>query len=190
MAGAQFTGLETGVIVAATSAVNFALTSTAFESGVAIGSAINAANHERLPRRVWRPVIRSSFRAHVYRYEGAKLLTRERFLVLQLLFGIYSALWAALGVYVFSISHAALWLKVLVGALLIVGTPSVEDLFERYGSYKRRGQRSASARFAIRRLSPVIGADPHASSTRARTSTMAHRARSQSIASGVWRRSP
>jgi hypothetical protein len=42
MGAATFTALETGVIVATTTAVNFVLVTAAYETGVAIGSAVNA----------------------------------------------------------------------------------------------------------------------------------------------------
>jgi RHS repeat-associated protein len=53
LGAATFTAVETGVVVAGTTLLNWALVSAAFESGVAIGSLINAAIEpceERAPR--------------------------------------------------------------------------------------------------------------------------------------------
>lgn len=72
-----------------------------------------------------------------YNFQGAPLIPRERFHRLKVLSWLYALAWGAAVVYVSVIAtfswawRAPLWL------LLVIGTPSLQDLFLSYAAYEK-----------------------------------------------------
>ena len=72
-----------------------------------------------------------------YNYQGAPLIPRERFLRLKLLSWLYALAWAAAVFYVSVIARFAVVWRGLLWLLLVIGTPSLHDLFLSYAAYEK-----------------------------------------------------
>jgi hypothetical protein len=63
-------------------------------------------------------------------------LSRRQYLIVRALFWVYTVLWVMAAIYVPQ-WHLPLWVKVVIGGLIVVGTPSIDDLIASYSKYLR-----------------------------------------------------
>jgi hypothetical protein len=73
-----------------------------------------------------------------YRYAGKALLRRGEFRILKGCFWIYTVLWLVAGVFVYYFWETTVLAKSLATIPLVIGTPSLSDLFETYPQYERK----------------------------------------------------
>jgi len=76
-----------------------------------------------------------------YDYQGAPLIPRERFRRLKLLSWLYALAWAAAVFYVSVLATFSMVLRGLLWLLLLIGTPSLQDLFLSYAAYEKSWKR-------------------------------------------------
>lgn len=69
-------------------------------------------------------------------YRGKPLRSETNYTLLKLCYLLYTLAWCAIVAWVFLIWEANLGWKVPVIIILLIGTPSLSDLFTSYSSYK------------------------------------------------------